>query len=86
MDTFTTPVITSKAADDHYVDIQGQHQQIVNDISQHRERVAMYNQAQAIDQVQQKEKVDQLQKEQYERDTKDRELDLKHLALMPWIL
>ena len=81
MKSFSNPVVTTKVANDHYQDILARHSDIVNGIQQQSDRVKLYNQTRA--QEESKQKMDNLamEKERMANEQKNRELELKRLAL-----
>lgn len=92
MDTFTTPIVTSKAAQEHFLDVKSQHANILQGIQDQQVKVQAYNQQKQIEQEQQLQAKNQSDtermkiqaqstKDQMDNELKNKDLELKRLAL-----
>jgi len=81
METFTNPVITSKAADNHYNDIISEHANVVQNLQEQAFRNNKFNQEKlARDSSDQAQRI-QMEKDRMNNDNKIKELEIKRLAL-----
>lgn len=91
-ETFTTPVVTSRAADQNIENIRSQHADILDGLTNQSAKVQAFNQqkqvqAQQDAQMKAQAKTDQMKidaqsrKDSMEMEQKNRELELKRMAL-----
>jgi hypothetical protein len=81
MEPYINPIVTSKMADKHYDDILSRYQEIEDGMIQQAERVKLYNQQQQAEQANRRSQDIQMEKERMANEVKNRELELKRLAL-----
>ncbi len=81
MDQFSNPIVTSRVANDHFNDILVRHADIVSGINNQAEKVKMYQDHQGAMAAQNTATNVQMEKDRMASEQKDKELELKRLAL-----